>query len=343
MIEAFDRLDALPGGFFDIDCAQIRRLFPNPTLLRLEGRDPRHLFVSILLHGNETTGLKTLQALLAGYKQGLPRSLLLFIGNVRAAEQNRRFLPGQVDYNRCWPGGDLVDHPSARMMQRVIEIAHGLPLFAAVDIHNNTGRNPRYACITDPRPENRNLVAMFGRVGIVFRQRGVSTLAFNGICPAVTLECGLPGDPAGVEHARRYLEELLELDQLPRLPPSRDQLQLVESQLMLRIPRRVSFAFDPEADVDLRFEADLEERNFTLFDPRQVFGYTRLERPLTAIDSDGHDVTDRILRVEQGRIYLNNTLMPAMITRDKLVIRQDCLCHLLQDYLEHDDPYRAQR
>jgi len=26
-----------------------------------------------------------------------------------------------------------------------------------------------------------------------------------------------------------------------------------------------------------------------------------------------------------------------MITRDKLVVRQDCLCHLLQDYLHHDE------
>jgi hypothetical protein len=25
--------------------------------------------------------------------------------------------------------------------------------------------------------------------------------------------------------------------------------------------------------------------------------------------------------------------MPAMITRDKLVVQQDCLCHLVQDYL----------
>ena len=339
MIEAFDRLNALPGGFFDIDSANIRRLFPNPTLIHLEGRDPRHLFVSILLHGNETTGLQTMQALLSNYAEGLPRSLLLFIGNVRAAEENLRFLPGQADYNRCWPGGDQVDDPSARMMQKVIEIAHGLPLFAAIDIHNNTGRNPRYACITDPRPENQNLVAMFNRVGIVFRQRGVSTMAFNGICPAVTLECGLPGDADGIEHARRFVDELLQLDELSTRQPTRDELQLVESHLMLRVPAEVTFEFDPDADVDLRFEADFENRNFTLFDPRQVFGYTRLERPLLAIDTDGHDLTHEILRVEEGRIYLNNTLMPAMITHDKLVVRQDCLCHLLQDYLAHEEEF----
>jgi predicted deacylase len=154
MIEKFDRLHGLPDGFFDITTANIRSLFPNPTLTQLDGRDPRFLFVSILLHGNEYTGLKVMQKILADHAHDLPRSILLFIGNVHAAEANRRLLTGQVDYNRCWPGHDLEPSPTSGMMQRVIEIAHGLPLFAAIDIHNNTGKNPHYACITDPTPEN---------------------------------------------------------------------------------------------------------------------------------------------------------------------------------------------
>ena len=336
MIEAFDRLHALPDGFFDIDTRNIRRLFPNPTLIHLEGQDPRHLFVSILLHGNEYTGLEVVKRLLRERTDKLPRSLLLFIGNVRAAEQNLRFLPGQVDYNRCWPGGEIVDDPTAHMMHRIVEIAHGLPLFAAVDIHNNTGRNPHYACITDARAENRNLAARFNRVAVVFQQHGVSTLAFNGICPAVTLECGLPGDPKGIEHAHRYLEDLLSLDEIPTTMPTRAALHLVESRLSMNVPGHVSFEFDPDADVDLRFEADFEDRNFTLIEPGQVLGYTRLERPLAITDSEGLDVTDNYLHVEGGRIFFKNTLMPAMITQDKLVVRQDCLCRLLQDYLPSD-------
>jgi alkylation response protein AidB-like acyl-CoA dehydrogenase len=70
----------------------------------------------------------------------------------------------------------------------------------------------------------------------------------------------------------------------------------------------------------------------------RVFGYTRVARPLLITDSDDHDVTDEILRIEDGRIFLNNTMMPAMITRDQLVMRQDCLCHLLQDYLPYHEP-----
>jgi hypothetical protein len=336
MIEKFDRLHGLPDGFFDITTANIRSLFPNPTLVQLDGRDSQFLFISILLHGNEYTGLEVMQKILAEHAQDLPRSILLFVGNVRAAEANRRFLPDQVDYNRCWPGTELEPSPTSGMMQRVVEIAHGLPLFAAIDIHNNTGKNPHYACITDPNMQNQNLAARFNRVGMVFNHRGVSTMAFDGICPAITLECGLPGDPQGIEHACRFIEGMLTLDELPHSQPTRHALHLVESHLTMNIRDEVSYAFDPAADADLRFENDFEDRNFTLFDPHQVFGYTRIARPLSITDTDGHDVTDEILRVEEGRIYLNNTLMPAMITRDRLVIRQDCLCHLLQDYLHHE-------
>ena len=336
MIENFDRLHGLPDGFFDISSANIRSLFPNPTLIHLDGKDPNFLFISILLHGNEYTGLKVMQKILAEQAQDLPRSILMFIGNVRATEANRRYLPDQVDYNRCWPGTELEASATSQMMQRIVEIAHGLPLFAAIDIHNNTGKNPHYACITDPNMQNQNLAARFNRVGMVFNHRGVSTMAFDGICPAITLECGLPGDPQGIEHACRFVEGMLTLDELPQSQPTRHALHLVESHLTLNIPEDVSFAFDPVSDVDLRFEHDFEDRNFTLFDPHQVFGYTRVERPLSITDTDGHDVTDEILRVEEGKIYLNNTLMPAMITRDRLVIRQDCLCHLLQDYLHHE-------
>ncbi len=340
MIESFDRLHALPEGFFDIETANIRDLFPNPTLIHLPGRDSRCLFVSILLHGNEYTGLKVMQRVLAGQGTELPRPVLLFIGNVRAAEQGRRFLPGQVDYNRCWPGHDLEPGPTSQMMQRIVEIAHGLPLFAAIDIHNNTGRNPHYACITDPNPKNQNLAARFNRIGMVFRHHGVSTMAFNGICPAATIECGLPGDPAGIEHACRFIDDLLTLDEIPDRQPDRHALHLVESHLDLVIPDGISYEFDLEADVDLRLEPNFEDRNFTLFDPHEVFGYTRHERPILVKDTNGHDVTDEILRVEGGRIYLNNTMMPAMITRDKLVVKQDCLCHLMQDYLPlHDEEY----
>lgn len=333
MTEVFDRLHALPDGFFDIGIADIRGIFPRPSLIHLEGEDERLLFVAILQHGNEHTGLTVMQRVLANYPDGLPRSLMLYIGNVRAAETNRRFLPDQEDYNRCWPGTLREPSETTRMMQRVVDIARGQPLFAAIDIHNNTGRNPHYACITDVNMQNRNLAAHFNRVAMVMNRKGVSTMAFDGVCPAATLECGMPGDPDGIEHACRFIEDLLAMEEISDSAPTREALHLVVSHAMLNIPDHVSFAFDPEADADLRFEPDFEDRNFTLVAPHQIFGYTRIERPLSITDEQGLDITDATVRIDDGRIYLNCTMMPAMITRNKEVVRQDCLCYLLQDYL----------
>lgn len=219
MIEQFDRLHGLPDGFFDITTANIRSLFPNPTLIQLDGEDKNFLFVSILLHGNEYSGLQVMQQVLAKYSTGLPRSILLFVGNVRAAEANLRHLPDQVDYNRCWPGTMMEPNPTTQMMRRIIEIAHGLPLFAAIDIHNNTGKNPHYACITDPNGRNQNLAARFNRIAMVYKHKGVCTMAYDGICPAATLECGLPGDRAGIEQAGLLVEDMLTLDALPEEAP----------------------------------------------------------------------------------------------------------------------------
>ena len=134
MIENFDRLHGLPEGFFDITTANIRNLFPNPTLIQLDGEDRNFLFISILLHGNEYSSLRIMQRVLAKYTEGLPRSILLVVGNVRAAEANLRHLPDQVDYNRCWPGTLMDANPTTQMAKRVIEIARGLPLFAALEV-----------------------------------------------------------------------------------------------------------------------------------------------------------------------------------------------------------------
>ncbi len=332
MSETFDRIQALPEGFFDIAADNICSLFPRPTLVELQGEDPRALFISILLHGNEFSGLEVMQEILQQYSNNLPRSILLFVGNVRAAEARLRFLPDQVDFNRCWPGSDQPPGDSSRMMQQVFDYVSAQPLFAAIDIHNNTGKNPHYSCITKPDLVNQNLAARFNNVALVFNRKGVSTMAFDDRCPAATLECGKPGDPHGILHACRFIEGLLRLEALPDSRPPREALHMVETRLRLNIPEEVSFEFDPSADADLCFDNNFEERNFTLVDTQQIFAYSRVARPLLITDADGVDVTDSVIHIEDGKVYLKSTMMPAMISHDKLVVRQDCLCYLMQDY-----------
>ena len=91
----------LPDGFLSARTAEMHRVLPGPTLIHLPGRRTEPLFVSVLLHGNEDTGLKAVQSVLAAHKhRELPRAVSLFVGNVQAAAAGQRPLPTQPDYNR---------------------------------------------------------------------------------------------------------------------------------------------------------------------------------------------------------------------------------------------------
>jgi succinylglutamate desuccinylase len=301
----------------------------------LRGERNPALFVSILLHGNEITGLKAMQSVLSRYREHPPRSLNLFIGNVAAAEANARFLPGQKDYNRCWPGHQMEANPTTQLMQQVFGHVTKAPLFAAIDIHNNTGTNPHYAGMNIVTQDNQHLAAMFNHIALVFEHpKGLCSMAFKDFCPSLTLECGKPGDAAGVEHAANFIDALLHMDHLPQRPVAPHDLQLVKSLATMNIPEDVSFDFNLVAQADLTFEAGFERKNFTEIKSTDVFAHTRVARPLEITNQDGEDVTNDIMRIENGKVYLNKTLIPAMITLDKTIIRQDCLCYLMVDY--HD-------
>ena len=336
-------VNELPEGFVDLQVENIMSMFPEPTIIQLQGDKPLPLFVSILLHGNEFSGLKAVQALIRHYQNHLPRSLYLFIGNVSATARGLRVIPGQTDYNRCWPGTEMPANNETRMMQEVIDRVTADGLFAAVDIHNNSGMNPHYACMTDVTQDNQHLAAMFNHIAVVFRRpKGVSTMSFDGICPAVTLECGRPGDEIGIKHATELLDALLHLDHFPEKAVASHDLQLVRSYVTVNVRDSVSIGFDVAERTDLVFDENLERWNFTEIPPDHIFALTRVEQPLIVTDQRGVDITSRVIRVEDGMVFLKRTLMPGMITTDEAIIRQDCLCYLMEDYhpeLKHTDDH----
>ena len=98
MTVMLSELNALPEGLLDLEASQLHSVLGGPTLIHLQGREKRPLFVSVLIHGNETVGWEAIRLLLpqydvAGGDKMLPRSLSLFVGNTAAAEKAQRFLP----------------------------------------------------------------------------------------------------------------------------------------------------------------------------------------------------------------------------------------------------------
>lgn len=323
-------LNKLPPGLLDVEPTGIHKVLPGPTLIHLPGRRHPALFVSALLHGNETTGLLAIQELLRARGGGeLPRALSLFIGNVEAARHRLRRLDHQPDYNRIWKGGGTPEHA---MMQRVLEEMRERGVFASVDIHNNTGHNPHYACVNRLDHRFLQLATLFGRTVVYFiRPEGVQTAAFAELCPAVTLECGQPDDRAGVRHAYEYLEACLNLKDIPAHPVASHDLDLFHTVATVKVPGDVSFGFGATA-TDIRFIEDLDRLNFSELPAGTVFGHVHpgSKVRLEAWDEHGEEVSDRYFSFEDNAIYTRVPVMPSMLTLNPQIIRQDCLCYLME-------------
>lgn len=350
----YTRLQDLPADLLDTPARALHRLLDGPTLLHLPGRHGPELFVSVLLHGNEDVGWVAVQQLLrealAHGQRLLPRALTVLVGNVAAAREGLRRLDGQPDHNRVWPGhagpSDRPEHALMRAVQaRVLQHAAARGgLFAAVDLHNNTGRNPHYGIVTRLDAASLHLARLFSRTVVLFRGLpGTQTAAFAGLAPAVALECGLPGVPAHEAAATRFLQACLQLSHFPAQPPAAHDLDLYHSLARVVLRDEVDFDFAPEhaleeaidaamhgAGPTLRLAAGLDRLNFRELEAGHPLGRSRHPMPVQAFDEHGRDIAADCLRCDDGRLRLARRLMPAMLTLDARVLRQDCLCYLME-------------
>ena len=317
----------------DTSARELHRLLPGPTLLHLPGRRRDTLFVSVLLHGNEITGLLAIQRLLARYlERPLPRTLTVFVGNVHAARTGMRRLDGQPDYNRTWPGTGLPPSPETELMQTVWETMRERPLFASIDVHNNTGLNPHYGCVNVLDDACLQLAALFSRTAVFFETpRGTQSAAMARLCPAVTLECGKPGEPHGVAHAAEFIDACLHLAEIPPHGVRDSDLHLFHTVAQVRIPDSVNFGFGRN-DVQLDLLPDLEKMNFREMPAGTILGFYPGETSprLLVTDDKGGDATNAFFSFDRGCIRLKRSVMPSMLTLDETVIRQDCLCYLME-------------
>jgi succinylglutamate desuccinylase len=326
-------LDHVPGALLDCTAHQVADVLGGPTLIHLHGRRPQPLFVSVLLHGNEHTGLHAIQRVLQKYQgMELPRALSIFVGNVEAARRNLRRLDHQPDYNRVWSGGPARPCAEAEMMARVVDEMRARTPFASIDVHNNTGLNPHYACVDTLDQRFLHLATLFSRVVVYFTEpRGVQSSAFAKLCPAVTVECGKSGTTGGDTHAAEFIDAVLHLSQFPHHAVAPRDIDLYHTVATVKIPEDVSFSFNG-GDADVRFPADVELLNFRDLRPGTDFGVVapQCATPLLVPEGNGGNRWRDFFEVTERRLVLRCGLTPAMLCADVRAVRQDCLCYLLE-------------
>ena len=328
-LHCFDRF---PEELLEVPATELWRYLRGPSLFRLPGRQAEPLFVSVLLHGNEDTGWRAIQAVLRQHRtRTLHRPLLLFVGNIEAAKANVRTLPQQEDYNRAWSGTPRSDSPVARLMRSVVEIVGREGPFASIDVHNNTGHNPHYACVSSFGNAHLQLARLFSRTVVYFQQPlGVQSAALATICPAVAVECGRAGDAAGVARAAELIGSALTMERLPDRPVSDGDLDLMRTFAIIKIPPDTTFSFDG-SEADFRLRCDLDRLNFSELDRGTLFGTLGMNttRRLDVLPVSGSIADAGYFEYARGEIELSQRAIPAMLTLDPHAVRLDCLGYLM--------------
>jgi hypothetical protein len=320
--------DQVPPGLVACEASELADFLGAPALVRVPGNLEPPLLVSVLLHGNEQSGWNGVRRLLARGAR-LPRSLLLFIGNVAAAAAGLRSLPGQQDFNRIWRNGS---GPEGLLAREVLDVLVGQPPFAALDLHNNTGHNPHYAVLADLDAGTLGLAYLFSDKAVYIREPDtVMTRAIADLCPALAVELGPIGDSRCDDRAFDFVDRCLALHAIPTADP--EALELYRTRVRVHVPEQVAFSFAGDGlDTPLILTSGVEGVNFHSLAAGMEFGAG--DRPaaelLRVLDVEHRDVTEQYFAQQNGRIVLKQAVVPAMYTTDPLVVRQDCLCYFME-------------
>jgi hypothetical protein len=327
--------DGLPDELLELDELALLKVLERPTLIRVPGTGTwRPRAVATLLHGDESTGLQAILRVLRR-RRTYPFDLYVVIGNVQAAVAppgfGHRYLDDQEDFNRIWGIGEPTT-AQRRAADAILAELRAADLESLVDIHNNTGDNPFYAIVTLETPEVLNLATLFTTT-LLHWDLGVHTLmeALHDRCPAIAVECGLPGRPESLAFAIDAIRRYLGAEPLTSHQVLRDH-DLLSGLVRVTVRPEVRFRFGGELgdEVDLVLDRDLDVHNFVEVPAGQRLGRVHLGSsvPLRATDAEGRDVTDEYVDVEADVVLLARTATPVMVTRTVEAARKDCLFYL---------------
>lgn len=329
MNERVQIIKEIPPDFLNVRPNEITQIINRPTLLHLPGEKDAPLFISILLHGNEFSGLTIIQEILKKYhNQILPRDLIIFIGNPQACALGVRHLAGQRDCNRIWRGGDSHEH---LMAKAVLQYVKEQNIYAAIDIHNNSGRNPIYGCINRKSEDFVKLAQSFSSDIVYFiRPDSVLSLALAQVCPTTTIECGLPGDPQGIISGVKLIQTILSQDEKWR----EDQLQIdyvyyTYATLYIAPDSTISFQNPSSGNHHFCLINQFDELNFQELDPGFVLGQINDPERIKLIDQQGINIFEQTFSIIDDDWVVKSPFIPSMFTKNIDIAKSDCLGYVM--------------
>ncbi|HEX2562506.1 MAG TPA: hypothetical protein VHK25_01250, partial [Acidimicrobiales bacterium] len=226
--------------------------------------------------------------------------------------------------------------PATTRMRRaaagMLEELRAADLEAAIDLHNNSGRNPCYAILTQLSPEGLLLASLCADTMLHWRLRAHTLMeALATACPTVSVECGLPHLPEGTAFASAVVHRFLAAEgfAVPAGEAHPKPTRMVEILHRVTVRPEVAFSFEASAgDADFLIAPGLDGYNFDVLPATHTLGHIDPDAamPLFASDMAGNDVTDQLFRTTpDGRVIAVAVMMPVMMTTTVQQARRDCL------------------
>lgn len=325
-------INEIPKELIDCHIKDIGSILSGPTLLHIKGAKSNPLMISTLLHGNETTSFYVLQKLLADFiKESPKRDVIIFIGNVEAASLGLRQIKDQVDFNRIWRKGDSLEH---KMAKQILQYVTSKDPFANIDIHNNTGNNPFYACINKIESSFLQLASLFSKRVVYFTEPSeVESMAFSYFCPSLTIEAGKSGHPDSVDEVYRFIKKVLTLDSIELDSTSKGlAVYHTVARLMVNVDAKLQFK-ETLDDCDIALVSDIETLNFQTVDPGFEFAKVKNLGDIKVVDNNNNDITDIFFRNHNNTFISTQAFIPSMLTKDIDIIKSDCLGYIMEKIL----------
>ena len=328
-------MDHLPDEFFVTDPEKLYTVFEGPTIVHLDYNKTETVFISMMLHGNEHSGYYAVKEYLSNLitKNIVPsKNISLLIGNVEAAKNNARFLDDQKDFNRIWSNGSSKEEVWAQKVYREMSSKN---LFATLDLHNNTGKNPHYCAVTNLEVSTLKLASLFdGNVLYFTDPEEVFSNYFSSLCPCLTVEAGQSGDKEGISKIIALIDAVMSETSLSEVSTKSSILSgrvLFESFGKIKIPSNSTISFNGEA-ADFTFDCSIEELNFNIVRTGQTFGHSHnIHQHLLVYDSNNEPIGSSYFKYVGSEIVSIEDFYPAMITTNSKIVHQDCLCYLLRE------------
>ncbi|HKI74300.1 MAG TPA: succinylglutamate desuccinylase/aspartoacylase family protein [Pseudomonadales bacterium] len=305
----------------------------GPVWINVAGRDTtRSRAIVTLLHGNEPSGLKAIHRFLAGARKPAT-NLGIFIGSVNAAQRapafSHRFLPDEVDLNRCFNPPYTTDQRklAEALLARLVEFSPE----AIIDAHNTSAHSEPFAVADNDDPKTLQLAQIFARRLVVLDlQLGTLIEQHGPFGPSLTIEFGGLMDPRADQTAVETLSRFAMQETLFDVEPS--------PMTVLRHPLRLELAGDynlhysssVQDDSDITIFNTIDQLNFSRIDAGTPIGWLCRGKidMLKVQGASRENLLSDYFREEEGFIVAARPLILFMATTDAYIARKDCLLYL---------------